>query len=150
MSTALEHAVKLLSYRNCSCSALLDKLVAKGYTREQSEQAVERLKELKLLDDLSYAGMLMRDLSARGYGAMRIRRELSVKGVGRDDAAAVMENYQPDFEWMQRFISSKSGGRPLDRETYAKISRSLAGRGFMWDEISDALNKYSAGNDQWE
>ncbi|KAB7646436.1 regulatory protein RecX [Polymorphobacter fuscus] len=54
------------------------------------EALVLRLTSLGYVDDRAYAAAKQRDLTARGFGAGRVRGALSAAGVSRDDAGAVM------------------------------------------------------------
>jgi regulatory protein len=50
------------------------------------EALVNRLTSLGYVDDRAYAAAKTRDLTARGFGARRVRGALAAAGVGRDDA----------------------------------------------------------------
>ena len=54
------------------------------------ESLVQRLVALGYIDDRAYAASKQRDLTARGFGAGRVRGALSAAGVSRDDVAAVL------------------------------------------------------------
>jgi regulatory protein len=51
---------------------------------------VTRLTNLGYVNDRAYATSKQRDLTARGFGAGRVRGALAAAGVGRDDVAAVL------------------------------------------------------------
>jgi regulatory protein len=51
---------------------------------------VQRLTSLGYVDDRAYAASKQRDLSARGFGAGRVRGALAAAGVSRDDVTAVL------------------------------------------------------------
>ena len=82
---AKDYAMAILSRRSISEKELLDKLLQKPHSEnispedweQAAEAAVERMKELGLVDDEDYAGKLARDLShLRKLGPRRIRQEL--------------------------------------------------------------------------
>ena len=54
------------------------------------EALVARLVALGYIDDRAWAASKQRDLTARGFGAGRVRSALSAAGVSRDDVAAVL------------------------------------------------------------
>lgn len=67
------------------------KLGEREWTPEDTpdiEGLVSRLTSLGYVDDKAYAAAKSRDLTARGFGARRVRGALAAAGVGRDDAAA--------------------------------------------------------------
>ena len=139
---AQEKAIKLLSYTRMSSKELRDKLVRKGTDASIAEAAVEKLQELRLLDDAEYAAAVVRHYTAKGYGAARIRAELSRRGVDRDLWEEALENAPPSEEKIDRFVQTKLKD-PDDREQVRKVTAALYRRGYSWDEIRAAINRYT-------
>ena len=139
---AQEKAIKLLSYTRMSSKELRDKLVRQGTDASIAEAAVEKLQELRLLDDAEYAAAVVRHYTAKGYGTARVRAELSRRGVDRDLWEEALENAPPSEEKIDRFVQTKLKD-PDDREQVRKVSAALYRRGYSWDEIRAAINRYS-------
>ncbi len=144
---AVERAANVLSMRPYSCAGLYKRLLEKGVEEEDAAYAVERLRELKLLDDEQYARDLCRSGKSKGWGAGRIRQELRRKGVDDVCIEAVLEGFEPDDEKLRRFIRTRLGGKAPDRAALRRISDGLFRRGFSWDEINEAIH---ACLEEWE
>ena len=85
---ALDAAAKQLSCRALSAKMLRGKLLAKGHDEEAADYALAWLTERSLLSDGQFAESVVRSYARRGYGAARIRQELSRRGISREDADA--------------------------------------------------------------
>lgn len=140
---AREKALELLSLRPMSCKELADKLQQKGIDADTAEFCVRWLEENRLIDDESYAAAVARHYTAKGYGAGRIRSELSRRGISRelwDDAIGALPE---DTSKIDKFISSRLRD-PDDREQVRKVSAALFRRGYSWEEIRRALSRFHA------
>ena len=103
---ALDAAAKQLSCRALSTKMLRGKLLAKGHDEEATDYALAWLTERSLLSDGQFAESVVRSYARRGYGAARIRQELSRRGISREDADAAMELFSPDA-----FLARKAAAR---------------------------------------
>ena len=140
---ALDAAARQLSYRALSAAALRDKLIEKGHSEDAADYAVAWLIERRLLDDAAYAESVVRSYARRGYGAARIRQELTRRGVDRGTAEAAPAG-----------LCARAGAvacaarqaparrRGPDRKEIDKAVAALQRRGFSWQEIRDALAEY--------
>lgn len=93
---ALDMAAKQLSYRALSAKMLRDKLLAKGHDEEAADYALAWLTERSLLNDALFAESVVRGYTRKGYGAARIRQELTRRGIDRDTAEAAMQTFSPE------------------------------------------------------
>ena len=139
---AQEKAIHLLSYTRMSSRELRDKLVRKGIDASIAEAVVEKLQDLQLLDDAEYAAAVARHYTSKGYGTARIRAELSRRGVDRDLWEEALESAPASEEKIDRFVQTKLKD-PDDREQVRKVTAALYRRGYSWDEIRAAINRYS-------
>jgi len=140
---ALSTAANVLQYRHRSRSALLKRLLEKEISQPDAQYAVDRLVALGLLDDAQYGRQLAEGYAGRGYGAGYIRRALRDKGLEPADIDAVMEDFEPREDKLERFITSRMDGKAPDRKLIKKVSDGLFRRGFSWDEIRAAMNRYT-------
>ena len=92
---ALDAAAKQLSCRALSTKMLRGKLLAKGHDEEATDYALAWLTERSLLSDGQFAESVVHSYARRGYGAARIRQELSRRGISREDADAAMSLGSP-------------------------------------------------------
>ena len=129
-----ETALRILSYRFNSVAELRTKLRAKHFEREEIDEAIERLRDEKWLDDARFAGAFVRTRHSKRIGSRRIARELQAAGVDRDTArAAIRENTDPERE------------REDLAAEYAKRCRMLVRRhGPDYIETAEGRNKLTA------
>ena len=138
----LEKAINLLSYSRMSSRELRNKLVHKGIETDTAEAVVEKLQDLRLLDDAEYAAAVARHYTAKGYGAARIRAEFSRRGIDRDLWEEALESAPQSDEKIDRFVQAKLKD-PHDRDQVRKVSAALARRGYSWEEIRSAISRYT-------
>ena len=138
----LEKAINLLSYSRMSSRELRNKLVHKGIETDTAEAVVEKLQDLRLLDDAEYAAAVARHYTAKGYGAARIRAEFSRRGIDRDLWEEALESAPQSDEKIDRFVQAKLKD-PHDRDQVRKVSAALARRGYSWEEIHSAISRYT-------
>lgn len=146
-SIARDRALEMISRRLMSRKELHDKLVQKGESEENADYCVSWLSENGFLSDESYAAAVARHYASKGYGAGRVRTELSRRGVPRelwDEALGAMSETDGKLD---RLISAKLKD-PGDREQVRKLGNSLYRRGYSWEEIRSALARYSAETDE--
>ena len=139
---ALDAAARQLSYRALSAAALRDKLIEKGHSEDAADYAVAWLIERRLLDDAAYAESVVRSYVRRGYGAARIRQELTRRGVDRGTAEAALLGYAPEPAQLRALLDKRLRGDVSDRKEIDKADAALQRRGFSWQEIRDALAEY--------
>ena len=141
---ALDAAAKQLSYRAQSTKLLRDKLLDKGHSADAVAYAVAWLTERRLLDDAAYAESVVRSYTRRGYGAARIRQELTRRGVDRETAEAAMQSFSPDRAQLCALLDKRLHGDVSDRKEIDKAVAALQRRGFSWGDIRDALAAYGS------
>ncbi len=147
---AWNYTLWLLGRQAYTTGQLKDKLARKGATDETVTRVLDKLIELKLVDDALYAEAFVRT-RGRIKGANRIRQELFQKGVpeplvdravgGLDEAtqlqSALALAQKNRWRWK---------GEP--REQYAKAYAFLARRGFPGDVVRGALERTFAADEE--
>lgn len=146
---AREKALEYLSRRQMSCAELKKKLIDKGEDEDVADYCVQWLEEHSLIDDESYAAAVARHYSAKGYGAGRVRAELSRRGISRELWDSALDAMPESNDKIDRFITSRLKD-PGDRDAVRKLSQALYRRGYSWDEIRHALEKHKADADYYE
>ncbi len=138
-------AYNYLSARAYSERAVRQKLAAK-FDPDAVDYAVERSKELGLIDDGDLAGILAEQLLfARHYAPSRITAELQKRGIARDVAEAAVAALEFDAEdeiktlLETKFRTTVAGKNGLQR-TAAALSR----MGYSYGEIRSALEACSS------
>lgn len=96
--TPLQRAVGLLSRREHSRHELRRKLVQRGEDPEAVDQALTRLEETGLQDEVRFADSLIRQRVAAGYGPRYIAAELATHRLADSLVAAALEAAEVDWE----------------------------------------------------
>ncbi len=144
--SCFDYALRLVSLRMMSSGALLEKLRLKGYEQEEILSAINRLTELKCLDDLQYAQIYFENLlKYRNFGYYGVKKKLLEKRLARPLVDKVMREFslEREAEIARRILRSKSeaGKQSLSqafskaktarvKTARAKIARLLQARGF--------------------
>ena len=131
LDRATSQALRFLSYRPRSESEVRRRLAGK-FAGQVTESVVQRLKELGLLDDASFAREWTRSRAAhRPRSAAAIRRELLGKGVDRDTAQAAVETLDDEES---AYRAGQRAAASLADTDYISFRRRLQGylyrRGF--------------------
>ncbi|MEU8901729.1 recombination regulator RecX [Nocardia sp. NPDC048505] len=126
---AKEACLRLLAVRARSRAELAQRLAAKGYTPDITEQALARLTDVGLIDDAAFAEQWVHSRHTfSGKGKQALAQELRRKGVAQADAAPALESISTDdesaraTELVRRKLRTIPSG--LDRE---KVLRRLVG-----------------------
>ena len=133
-----------LTRREHSRSELHDKLLKKGCTEAIATETVSRLEQERLVSDDRFMESLIQARRSRGYGPLRIQKELQDKGV----TAEAIERWLDvsGREWLEdirRVQRKKFGARlPKNFAERARQARFLQYRGFTHDQIQKVLNPH--------
>lgn len=126
---ARERALYLLDYRDHSRGEIVEKL-SRNVDREIAEEVADKLCELGLIDDETYAKKLARHfLLTKKYGARRAEFEMRRKGIDGRLAAEAVAEVEPDEDLLEE-LALKKYGRYLEDDPDGK-GRDKAIRGLM-------------------
>jgi regulatory protein len=131
-------AMDLLARREHGRVELTRKLRQRGALPEMIDTALDRLTEEGLLSESRYLESFVSYRARSGYGPLRIREELSQRGLQRNDIELALResgiNWQEQLEdtWRRKF----AGHLPIDVRERAKQGRFLAYRGYSMEMIS--------------
>lgn len=155
---ALDAALRLLASRPWGEKELRERLRKRGFDAKVVEGCVERLFDLKLLDDRAFAAALIRhriQLSPRGR--FSLARELSQRGVKREVAESVIDEVLEErglededlaresvMAWLDRqapdVLHALVGERGRERERHRRrLHGYLSRRGFNASSIREAI-----------
>lgn len=120
---------------------LLDKLTRRGFDAGEAQRVLDALQADGLLSDARYAEAYVASRSARGFGPVRIVRELEQRGVDADARAAACP--RDDRHWSALAVAARAkrfgAAPPQDFTERARQARFLAQRGFSRAQIATAL-----------
>jgi regulatory protein len=131
----------LLARREYGIRELEQKLIQKGCPREIAAVAVDGLKRDGLVSDERFAESLVQNRRERGYGPLRIERELQEKGI----AHSVIDQWlnPRDSAWLDvlREVHRRKYGAmaPESYQERARRARFLQSRGFSAEQVMKVL-----------
>lgn len=148
----MEYALRALSARALSAAELRGKLARRSDDEDQIQSVLERLLELRYLDDSQVARI---EGQRRGVGAYRVRARLKQRGVDEELIAETLQARDPDEEVEQarallerRWNSVLRGSNPK-----AKAYGLLVRRGYGGEVIRRALEglnfSVDSGDEAW-
>ncbi len=136
-------ACVLLGYRPRSENELRQRLIQKGFDSESVENTIQKLKEKRLIDDISFSKFWAdnRD-NFKPQSAGLTRWELKKKGISEQVIEEVLED-QDDFSAACRAARSRAMRMTgLDRETFRRrLGGFLERRGFKYGVIKPTIEK---------
>lgn len=138
---ARKKAMDFLARREYGHAELVKKLAGKGFTQEVAEQAVSKLTQEGLQSDARFAESFVRSRIDQGKGPVRIRLDLSQRGIG--DAAIEIALEESGADWRllacEQRIRKFGPDLPADFREKARQMRFLKYRGFEQDHIQSAF-----------
>jgi len=133
LPSAYGKALGLLSRREHSERELKRKLDRKGYTGDETAQALAKLQEQAFQSDERFADLLVRSRVSQGQGPRRILAELRTHGIADTEAREALEREGTDWLvlarqiYRRRFASAVAEG---DRRETTRRAAFLLRRGF--------------------
>lgn len=142
-------AMNLLARREHGHVELARKLLLRGADADMIEVELQRLTEDGLLSEPRYLESYIRSRANAGRGPMRIREELTQRGLQRGDVEQALN--AADIDWdenMRELWQRRFAGQVVDLKDKAKQSRFLAQRGYEADAVRRLLDKQGWTNAQ--
>jgi regulatory protein len=145
MSAYLE-GLKMLARRELSEMQVRQRLARKGHEPQAIDEAVERLRAERALDDNRVAEAIARtETSIRRRGRVRVRMQIERAGISKETAKRAVDDVFgaiDDDALLQSSLTKRLRGRDTiedDRE-FQRIYRYLIAQGFESDLVMQALS----------
>lgn len=146
MSAYLD-GLKMLARRELSESQIRQRLARKGHSESDIDEAVERLRGERAIDDARVAAAIARtETSIRRRGKLRVRMQIQQAGIDKDIARQAVDEVFGGID-ENELIEAALRKRLRHRETIAddrefqRLYRFLAGQGFESDRIFRVLER---------
>jgi len=141
---ALKRAFKFLSYRPRSEAEVRAKLGQLGFPQKSVDTTLEKLRSLSLLNDEAFArDWAQGRAEGRGYGPLRIERELRQKGIAKSVIREVVKETFGRNEGKERaraLLEKRFRGKDLsDRKILHRAISFLQRRGYRSAVIAEVL-----------
>ncbi len=135
--SARNTAMDLLSRREHSYKELYAKLTVRKFDADDITQALDRLQSENLLNDERFTESYIHFRVMKGFGPLRIKSELTEKGVDNELVQNQMESYASVWsELMEQQRIKKFGLEiPEDYKEKMKQARFLQNRGFAAESV---------------
>ena len=148
---AKRSAYYMISCRDYSEKELRRKLTMKT-TPQAADEAVEKMRSLRLLDDESYARNLAQQyLDVKHYAGKRILLELYHKGIDSSLAQRVVDELEIDEEeQLDILLSGKLGEDLSDDKAKVRAFNKLSRYGYRAGNISRAIHNRAKDDEQYE
>lgn len=149
---AYECALSALDMAAKTESELKRKLAQKGFVAEAVDNAIERLKRARLIDDKALASRVVESAAGKQTGLYALKRKLKSRGISDADAEGALDT----IDEAQQISACRAAAEKISkryaelpaRERNAKLTQALARRGYAWDVISAAVN--TSDNDEYD
>lgn len=135
-------AMNLLARREHSIKELQNKLLAREYTLDEIQKALQILTQEGLQSDERFMESFIHARMGRGSGPTKIKAELRQRGLSDTLVETSLDERNKAWYKVAEEVRKKKFGnsKPTDFKEKAKQSRFLQYRGFTSDQIRYTLN----------
>ena len=138
--SAKMRAVRIVSASSVSKDDLRQRLIRKGETPRQAQEAVDWMSDLNLVDDRQTAEQIVSRCIARGYGLARAKQMLYEKKIPQSYWQEALEDYPDQEEKILEFLRARLSPDSDEREKKRAVD-ALLHRGHRYSLISKALRQ---------
>jgi regulatory protein len=149
--SAYVDGLKMLARRELSESQIRQRLARKGHSESDIDEAVDRLRGERAIDDVRVAEAIARtETSIKRRGKLRVRMQIQQAGIGKDIAKRAVDDVFSgidDDELIEASLRKRLRGRDAiadDRE-FQRLYRYLIGQGFETDKVMSVLSRRRHG-----
>lgn len=149
----MDAALSYLTARMRTRAETEDKLKQLGYSREEIGATVERLEELRLIDDPAYAAEYVRTRTATGnFSRAALKAQLTKHKLGNDLIAETVETIDQEQEYAACKAAAQREWRikkalPV-KERKQKVFAKLCRSGFEMDAVISICRELAAGEEE--
>lgn len=131
-------ALRLLARREHTQLELRQKLLQRGFAASLVDELLQQLTDADLLSDARHAEVYAASRLDKGYGPLRIERELRERGVAADLVQRTLQNFEK--LWMPALVELHrkrfAAIVPTDTADQVQQLRFLRHRGFTLEQIN--------------
>lgn len=138
---------EMLSRRDYATGELREKLRLYGYRDEEIDPCLDRARDLRFVNDARFASYFIEERKRRGWGRVKIERELKMRGVSLDDIPDYPDAYFSEDDDLERAVALLGRKRVPDSRAYEKLVRHLMSKGFAYSVAAEATRRRLAEDD---
>jgi regulatory protein len=141
-------ALRMLARRELSERQVRQRLGRREHPADQIDDAIERLKTDRAIDDARVATVIARtETTIRKRGKLRVKRRIEAAGIAPAVAAGAVDDVFRDVDpdaLLNAALQKRLRGaeRITDDRQYARLWRYLLRQGFEADRVAALLRKY--------
>lgn len=145
---AKEKAFYLIEHRDHSSKELFDK-IKKSTNEESAYLAVEKLKDLELINDATFAKRYASELfNRKKFAAKRVKYELIKKGIDKEIVNEIIEDVEIDpKEQILELLLGKYKNAMYDEKRLKRAIAALQRYGYNWEDIRSVLEDLKSNFD---
>ena len=143
---AFEKAVDLISSTPKTRKQIFDNLKQKGYLVKVCNNVLDKLEGYHYIDDERYAKMFVETYKNK-YGKKKLEFMLLQKGVKQSIIDECLIDVESQDDIVLRLASKYMQNKGREPKDFEKLSRFLASKGFLWDDISNAISFIKRGEE---
>ena len=140
--SAKMRAVRIVAATGVSKKDLEQRLIRKGESLKDAQEAVEWMTELDLIDDKKTAEYIVSNCIHKGYGLARAKQSLYEKRIPKEIWHEVLAEYPDQSEKILSFLCSKLPEEPTERDVRRAVD-ALLRRGHNYGQIKRAFELLS-------
>ena len=140
----------LIVKRDYSTAELQTKLMLDGYHKSVRESAVQRAVEVGLINDSRFADIYVRSKISQGWGPLKIKNEISKKGIDVEKLSGWPDSYFADVDEFEAAYSLAQRKHLTGKNDYEKLVRFLATKGYSFSIASSVAKKILEDNSSSE
>lgn len=139
-NSAFEKTIDLISRTPKTQKQIYDYLRQKGYLPKICNIVIEKLLEYRYINDEQYAKNFV-NCYEKKYGKKKISFMLMQKGIEKSIIDKVLSDIKPQEDAIFMIAQKYMNNKEKNQQNFDKLCRSLASKGFGWDDISNVINK---------
>lgn len=140
---AKQRALWLLDRYQYTERRLKDKLKSAGFSEEISQKAVERLKELCVINDNGLALRYAEECSTKGISKRAAYLKLMQKGFDSETIKQALESTDFDEQTQLKELIERKYASKIAKGETQKVYSALIRKGFSYGAVRSALKNYS-------
>lgn len=145
---AFQKSVALLSKTPKTKKQMYELWQNKGYLPAMCDMVMQKLEEYHFIDDERYATSFVNTYRSK-FGKNKLQFMLTQKGVDKNIIDSALNNLDEQQDLVITLAKKYMKGKEGTAQNYAKLGRFLAGKGFVWDEINNAISEIK-NNENWD
>lgn len=146
--SAKMRAVRIVAASGVSKKDLEQRLIHKGESVKDAQDAVMWMSELNLLDDRKTAEHIVNNCIHKGYGISRAKQALFEKKIPKEIWEDVLSDYPDQTEAILALLKSKLPDEPTERDVRRAIDAAMR-RGHNYNQIKRAFSQLSLDSDHF-